>query len=317
MLAIRTFEQKAEELLNRGEILGSMHSSIGQEAVCVGGCMAVRPDDYMTGHHRSHGHPIAKGADLKRLMAELLGRVTGVCHGKGGSMHLADFSVGSLGEAAIVGSSLPIAAGAGLAIKLSGSGKVCLAFFGDGASNTGIFHEALNLASIWKLPVVFLCENNQYAITTSIKISSAVQQIAHRASAYAMPGQVVDGQDVLAVHAAVRAAADRARAGEGPTLVEAMTYRYGEHSTRLRLPLYRSAEEVEAWKQRDPIVLFRGWIVERGLATADELAHLEDAVKADVEAAVEFAHQSPYPDLDSLWDDMYADPSPWRERPIG
>lgn len=316
MLAIRFFEEKAEELLMRGEIVGSMHSSIGQEATCVGGCMAVRPDDYMTGHHRSHGHPIAKGADLKRLMAELLGRATGVCRGKGGSMHLADFSVGSLGEAAIVGSSLPIAAGAGLAIKLSGSDKVCLTFFGDGASNTGIFHETLNLASIWKLPVIFLCENNQYAITTSIKTSSAVSQIADRAVAYAMPGQVVDGQDVLAVYRAVRAAAARARAGEGPMLIEAMTYRYGEHSTRLRLPSYRSAEELELWKQRDPIVLFRAWLIENGAATAEELAQLEGEVKATVEAAVAFAQQSPYPDLASLWEDMYADPSPWRERPL-
>lgn len=315
MLAIRFFEEKAEQLLARGEILGSMHSSVGQEATCVGGCMALRPDDFMTGHHRSHGHPIAKGADLKRLMAELLGRATGVCRGKGGSMHLADFSVGSLGETAIVGSGLPIAAGAALAMKLAGSDRVCLAFFGDGAANQGIFHEALNLASIWKLPVIFLCENNQYAITTSFRSSTAVRQIADRAVAYAMPGQVVDGQDVLAVYNAVRAAAERARAGDGPTLIEAMTYRYGEHSTRLRLPGYRSAEEVEAWRRRDPIILFRTWLTDQGLATTAELARIDEEVRAAVEDAVAFAQQSPFPDVDSLWEDMYADPSPWRNPP--
>lgn len=317
MLAIRQFEEKAEQLLARGEILGALHSSAGQEAACVGACMAIRADDYMTGHHRSHGHPIAKGAELKRLMAELLGKRTGVCKGKGGSMHLADFSVGSLGESAIVGSSLAIAAGAGLAIRLSGADRVCLAFFGDGASNAGIFHEALNLAGAWKLPVIFLCENNQYAITTPYTSTSAVRQVADRASAYGMPSQVVDGQDVLAVHEAVSSAAARARAGAGPSLVEAMTYRYGEHSSRMRYPVYRAAEELEAWRRRDPIVLFQAWLTERQTATAGELDRIAEGVTAAIEAAVEFARQSPYPEASELWDDMYVNPEPWRSRQAG
>lgn len=315
MLTIRYFEDRAEQFMARGEMLGSMHSSAGQEAVCVGACMAVRPDDYMTGNHRSHGHPIAKGADIKRLMAELLGRRTGVCRGNGSTMHLADFSVGSLGESAIVGSSMPIAAGAGLAIKFSRTDKVCLAFFGDGAANAGIFHESLNLASIWKLPVIYLCENNHYAVSTRYTSVCAVPQIADRAAAYAMPGQVVDGQDVLAVYDAVSAAAARARTGQGPSLIEAMTYRYGEHSFRLRhLPTYRTAEEVEAWKRRDPIVLFRSWLSERGLLSDDEVTQIEAEVKAAVDEAADFAAQSPYPELTELWETMYADLRPWGGR---
>jgi pyruvate dehydrogenase E1 component alpha subunit len=310
MLAIRGFEQQAEEFVDRGEMLGGFHSSIGQEATSVGGCMALRPDDYMTGTHRSHGHPIAKGADLKGLAAELLGKATGVCRGKGGSMHLADFSVGSLGESSIVGSSLPIAAGAGLAIKLRGEDRVCIAFFGDGAANTGAFHEALNLSAIDDLPVIFLCENNSYAITTPARKVTSVAQIADRAPAYGMHGEVVDGQDVLAVFEAVSKAADRARAGRGPSLVEAMTYRYGAHSYR-GADAQRPDGEMEQWEARDPIDSFKRTLLSDGRFTHRDLAETASAVNAAIEEAAAFARASSYPEIEEIWQDMYADSSPW------
>lgn len=310
MLAIRGFERQAEEFVDRGEMMGGFHSSIGQEAAAVGGCMALRPDDYMTGTHRSHGHPIAKGADLKGLAAELLGKATGVCRGKGGSMHLADFSVGSLGESSIVGSSLPIAAGAGLAIKLRKEDRVCIAFFGDGAANTGAFHEALNLAAIDDLPVVFLCENNSYAITTPFRKVTSVPQIADRAPGYGIPGEVVDGQDVLAVFEAVTKATERARAGKGPSLVEAMTYRYGPHSYR-GADAERPDGEMEAWKARDPVDAFKRFLLSGGGLTQQDLDKTISAVDAAVAEAAAFARASSYPGIEEIWQDMYADGSPW------
>lgn len=310
MLAIRGFEGQAEEFVDRGEMLGGFHSSIGQEAVAVGGCMALRPDDYMTGTHRSHGHPIAKGADLKGLAAELLGKATGVCRGKGGSMHLADFSVGSLGESSIVGSSLPIAAGAGLAIKLRNEDRVCIAFFGDGAANTGAFHEALNLAAIDDLPVIFLCENNSYAITTPFRKVTSVAQIADRAPGYGIPGAVVDGQDVLAVFEAVSKAAERARAGNGPSLVEAMTYRYGPHSYR-GADAERPEGEMEEWEARDPIESFKCFLLSDGRFTQRDLDETASAAAAAIEEATAFARESSFPELQEIWQDMYADSSPW------
>ncbi|MCI0869071.1 MAG: thiamine pyrophosphate-dependent dehydrogenase E1 component subunit alpha, partial [Chloroflexi bacterium] len=212
MMMIRRFDETVKEMVQRGELVGAAHCYIGEEAVAVGACTALRDDDYITGNHRSHGHPIAKGGDVNKAMAELLGKITGFCRGNGGSMHLADFSIGILGESGIVASALPVAVGAALGSKMQGNDRVVIAFFGDGASNQGACHEAMNLASIWKLPTIFLCENNQYAVTTNFRDTVAVENISDRASAYNMPGVLVDGQDVMAVHEATREAVARARA---------------------------------------------------------------------------------------------------------
>ena len=310
MLRIRRFDEKAAELLSKGQIPGVVHTSIGHEATVVGSCMAVREDDYMTGYHRSHGHPIAKGAAVAPLMAELFGRSTGVCRGKGGSMHLADFSVGSLGESGIVGAGIPIAAGAALSAQIRGTDKVCLCFFGDGAANAGPFHEALNLAAIWKLPVIFVCENNEYAVTFSVRQSMAVDNIADRAAAYGFPGVTVDGQDALAVHAAVSDAVTRARAGSGPTLIEAKTYRYQEHSVMAMTFTYRSDDEIEQWRQRDPIALYAAQMLERGVFDADTADRLDAEVTEEIEQAVTYARQSPLPEPEEALEHLFAGGAP-------
>jgi TPP-dependent pyruvate/acetoin dehydrogenase alpha subunit len=309
MLRIRRFDERASKMVKRGEIPGTVHTSIGQEAQVVGACMALAEGDYMTGNHRSHGHPIGKGAALGPLMAELVGKATGVCGGKGGSMHLADFKVGSLGESGIVGSSIPIATGAALSSKILGTGRVSLAFFGDGAANQGCLYEAMNLASVWGLPIIFLCENNQYALSTPAHTVTA-GVIADRAAGFAMPGvRVDDGQDVLAVYGAVKAAADRARNGQGPSLVEVMTYRFNEHSEGLRLGTdYRNPEERAAWLKRDPITLFRSYLIEAGIGDAALLDAIEAEVAAEVEAAAEFADESDYPAPSVAFKDLYAEP---------
>ena len=314
MLRIRHFEERVVQLVDKGEVLGFVHPYVGEEAVAVGVCAALRDDDYMVGNHRSHGHPIAKGADLRRAMAEILGKATGYCKGKGGSMHLADFSVGILGESGIVGSSLPVGVGAALASKLRKEDRVSVCFFGDGASNQGTFHESINLASAWKLPAIFVCENNQYAQTTSYRDVMAVENISDRAIAYNIPGVTVDGQDVLAVYEAAAAAVARARAGQGPTLLEAKTYRYYEHSVAqariIRRP-YRSQEEVDFWKQnRDPIKNFVAYLLSNKLASQKEIDSVEKAVIAEVEEADRFAHESPYPAPEALFEDMYSNPIP-------
>jgi pyruvate dehydrogenase E1 component alpha subunit len=307
MQRIRLFENAADEMHRKGEIQGSLHTSQGQEGEIVGACAALRADDYMIGNHRSHGHPIAKGAKLPRLMAELLGRGTGVCGGKGGSMHLADFSVGSLGETSIVGSGIPVAAGAALGAKMQKSGRVTLCFFGDGASNEGAFHEGLNFAAIWKLPVVFLCENNRFAVTTPIAQTVLIANIADRAAAYGMPGAVVDGQDVLAVYQATAEAVGRARRGDGPTLVEAKTYRFCEHAANMgRAFSYRADAEISAWRSRDPIELFRKTLLrDFGLST-EELAAVVRAVNDEVSEAVAFARASDYPPASAIFSDVFA-----------
>jgi len=309
MRRIRLFEDLAEEIHRNGEVPGTCHTSQGQEGEIVGACMALRIDDYMVGNHRSHGHPIGKGAKLDGLMAELMARKTGVCGGKGGSMHLADFSVGSLGETSIVGSGIPVAAGAALGAKMKGLDRVSLCFFGDGASNEGTFHEGINMAANWKLPVIFLCENNGYAISTPISTTAQVENIADRAVGYGIPGVVVDGQDVLAVFGVVREAVHRARAGQGPTLVEAKTYRYLDHAANLGRNLaYRTDEEVAEWRaKRDPIALFDERITgEMGIKPA-ELRQIDDEVKAEVDGALEFARSSPFPDAEEAFTDVYGD----------
>lgn len=309
MLRIRLFDQRASKMVKRGEIPGTVHTSIGQEAQVVGSCMALAKGDYMTGNHRSHGHPIGKGAALGPLMAELVGKAGGVCGGKGGSMHLADFKVGSLGESGIVGSSIPIATGAALSSKVLGNGRVSLAFFGDGAANQGCLYEAMNMSSVWKLPIIFLCENNHYALSTPAHTVTA-GVVANRAAGFDMPGvRVEDGQDVLAVYDVVKAATDRARAGNGPSLVEVMTYRFNEHSEGLRLATdYRNAAERDSWLKRDPVKLFRAYLMDKGIADTTTLDLLEAEVAAEIDAAVQFADDSDYPDPSVAFKDLYTEP---------
>lgn len=307
MLRIRKFEEEGSRLYTAGVIPGAYHASIGEEAAIVGACMALRDDDMMTGTHRSHGHPIGKGADLKGLMAELMGKETGICKGRGGSMHLADNSVGIVGESAIVGGGIPLATGCGLSAKVRRTDQVALCFFGDGAVNQGTFHESLNMASLWKLPVIYLCENNGYAITTSIKISHAQTSIAKRAEGFGMPGVPVDGQDVRAVYETAREAVARARRGEGPTLIEAMTYRFDEHQVGLICnPPYRPLEEVEHHKQhRDPLVIYRKALMADG-CNESELKEIEDEVTAAVQEAIRFAENSPEPSLAAIGDYLFS-----------
>jgi len=309
MLLIRRFDERATDLHAQGHVPAVIHTSTNQEAAVVGATMALREDDYMTGNHRSHGHPIGKGSDVRGLMAELLGRSTGICRGKGGSMHLADFSVGSLGESGIVGSGVPVAVGAALSASVRGTDQVALAFFGDGAANAGPVHEAMNLASVWKLPAIFYCENNGFAITVPIATSTSVVDISDRAAGYSMPGVTVDGQDVLAVYEVTAAAVARARRGEGPSLIEAKTYRTREHAEGLFLD-YRDQEEIDAWAKRDPIKLFDSWLVSSDTMTAKELVSLRAEVEAELDEAVSFALDSEMPAPEEAFEDLYTNPLP-------
>jgi acetoin:2,6-dichlorophenolindophenol oxidoreductase subunit alpha len=310
MLRIRRFEEEGTKLYKDGRIPGAYHASIGQEAAIVGACMALRDDDYIVGTHRSHGHPIGKGGDLKGLMAELMGRSTGICRGKGGSMHLADSRVGILGESAIVGGGIPLAAGAALSARVRGTDQVALSFFGDGASNQGTFHETINMAASWKLPVIFFCENNGYAVTTPVATSHGQPDIARRADGYGIPGAIVDGQDVAAVYDETMAAVQRARAGGGPALIEAKTYRFDEHQIGLTVGSqpYRSQEEVDDFvRRRDPVALFRTVMLDEGFSEAG-LEEIEAEVDEAVVDAIAFASDSPLPEPDDLWEHMYVNP---------
>ena len=311
MWTIRNFEEKVMEVHEAGEFVGAAHPYIREEAVAVGVCLALKDTDYIAGNHRSHGHPLAKGGSVKKAMAELYGRVDGYCKGKGGSMHLADFSVGILGESGIVASSVPVATGAGLASKISKNNFVSVVFFGDGASNQGACHESMNLASIWKLPVIFVCENNQFAITTSYQNSVAVENVSDRAQAYNMPGILVDGQNVEAMYEATTEAVKRARNGEGPTLIEGLTYRFEEHSLglgRVRRGEYRTSEEISKWRERDPIGIHSQKLIDRGVLSEDEINKIESDSKKEIEEAVEFARNSNFPEPEELFEDMWANP---------
>jgi TPP-dependent pyruvate/acetoin dehydrogenase alpha subunit len=308
MARIRVFEEAAVRLATRGDITGALHTATGQEGEIVGACMALNSDDYMVGNHRSHGHPIGKGAQMKPLMAELLGRIGGVNRGKGGSMHLADFSIGCLGETSIVGSQFPTAVGAGLGSKLQKNGRVTLCFFGDGASSEGTFHESLNLAALWKLPVIFLCENNGYAITTSARKAICVPDIAVRAVGYGIPGHIVDGQDVLQVFSVMQTAVQHARDGRGPSLIEAKTYRFNEHASALPALAYRSKSEIDAWKLRDPITLFSAHLLATGSASLHDLEAIDTRVRNEVEEAVIFARASPIPESHEAYDHVFVEP---------
>ncbi len=304
MLKIRYFEEKVFELLGKDLIKGASHLYAGEEAVAMGAVAAIREDDYIASTHRGHGHCLAKGGDLKKMMAELCGRATGYCKGRGGSMHIADVSKGNLGATGIVGSNIAVAAGAALSMKMQKMDKVVLCFFGDGASNTGGFHESLNMASVWKLPVVFICENNLYGMSVSVGRASAVSDIAVRATAYNMPGEIVDGMDILAVKGAVSKAVKRAREGKGPTLIECKTYRYYGHS-RSDPRAYRTRDEEKEWRKKDPIENFKKKLLEKKMMTEEEISGLEKRTQKEVDEAAEYALSSPWPSVDELMDDVY------------
>jgi len=306
MVAVRVFEETAAELFLKGQLPGFLHSYIGEEAVASGVCAHLTPQDMITSTHRGHGHAVAKGARLDMMMAELFAKKTGYCHGKGGSMHIADLDLGILGANGIVGAGVPIATGAGLALKLKGSDRVTVAFFGDGGSNTGAFHEGVNMAAVWNLPVVFVCENNQYAESTPRGIHQRIKDIAQRAMAYDIPGVVADGMDVFDVYQKTGEAIDRARGGGGPSLVETKTYRFMGHYVG-DPQTYRSKDEVEQWKKRDPIAMFRKRVVEEGKITAAELDAIDAAIAKEMEQAVEFARQSPEPDIESALQDIFTE----------
>ena len=291
MLLIRAMESKLKDLFSSGEIGGTLHLGIGQEAVQVGVCANLRKDDFITATHRGHGECLAKGADINTMMAEFLGKSSGVCKGRAGDMHIADFDVGDIAATPIVGSGLPLAVGAALSARMRGTEQVAVPFFGDGANNQGTFHESLNLASIWKLPVVFVCENNLYAESTRITETTLVN-IADRANSYAMPGVQVDGMDLLQVFAAAKSAVSRARSGGGPTLIEALTYRYEGHESGDPAETYRTDQEVQAWMKRDPIVLFRNLLKSKGTLSENEAEVLESDAKSKVEIALNLARRA-------------------------
>jgi len=300
LVRVRRFDERVIELFHQGVVKGTAHSCVGQEAIAVGACAALEERDYVVSHHRGHGHCIAKGADTTRMMAELMGRATGYCGGLGGSMHIAALDKGILGANGVVGAGIGLGSGAALSATLRGSGQVSLVFFGDGAANEGIFHEAFNLASLWKLPVVFLCENNQYGLSTAMAESTAIDRLSKRAAAYSMPGETIDGNDVVAVYHAVGKAVARARAGGGPSFVEAMTYRWGDHSMRANLPRYRTEAEEAEWKRAGDAVLRAGARLEERQIRPERLEALRKQAFDEIEAAIEAAKGAPEPSIEAL-----------------
>jgi pyruvate dehydrogenase E1 component alpha subunit len=305
MLKIRHFESRVRDLFAAGEMPGFVHLYLGEEAVAVGVCAALNEDDYITSTHRGHGHIIAKGGDVKRMMAELYGKATGYNKGKGGSMHIADPSLGILGANGIVGAGIPIATGAGMSSKLLKTGQVAACFFGDGASNQGTFHEAINIASAFDLPVIYVCENNLYGVGTRQSQVRKVEDIADRGIGYGIPGLAVDGNDVMAVYEASAEAVARARAGQGPTLIECKTYRWQTHFEG-EPDTYRPPEEVQAWRKREPIAAFRQRLIEDGVLDEAEAARIEGDVIAELDAAVEYARKSPLPEPETALQDLWA-----------
>ena len=306
MVRIRRFEESSGKLVENGEMPGFLHLYVGQEAVAAGVMSVLTDDDQITSTHRGHGHAIAKGAEFRPMFAELYGKTTGYCKGRGGSMHIVDMSRGMLGANAIVGGGIPIAVGAAFASQYRGDGAVAVSFFGDGATNIGAFHESVNMAAVWDLPVVFVCENNGYAEFTSQERHMRLTDIAERAASYGIPGVICDGMDVLSVRAAATEAVARARRGEGPTLIEAKTYRFFDHQgiKGMRI-LYRDPAEVEAWKSRDAILLIETIGIERGLATADDFAAIRAEIEEEILDGIEFARNSPDPDPADILDDVY------------
>lgn len=312
MVLIRRFEDKAAEMYALGKIGGFLHLYNGEEAVAVGAISVLRPEDHIFTHYRDHGHALARGMDPRRVMAELFGKVTGVSKGRGGSMHLADPALRFWGGYAIVGGHIPLACGMALAIQYRGADEVVLCIFGDGATNIGEFHEGLNIAALWKLPVIFLCENNLYGMGTHVRRAASTPEIYRRAEVYGIRSEQVDGMDVLAVREAMTRAMNYVRDGNGPYFLEALTYRFRGHSMA-DPELYRSKEEVEEWRRnRDPIARFSNYLTANGYATAEELAAIEQEVEAEVEEAVRFAEESPEPPLESVTEYVYVNPGPAR-----
>lgn len=309
VLRIRRFEEEVGLLFKNGQLPGLVHLYIGEEAVGAGVCAALRDDDYITSTHRGHGHVIAKGGDLNRMMAELFAKATGYCKGKGGSQHIADFEIGMLGACGIVGGGIPIAVGAGLSAKFRKTDQVSVCFFGDGAANEGSFHESINLASAFNLPVIFVCENNQYGEFTPAVTVMNVENIADRAQGYGIPGIVADGTHALEMYSVAKEAVDRARAGEGPTLIEAKTHRRSGHAEGeeafLAGQVYRLPDELEAAQRDDPVIILHNYIVENGIVAANDLEVIDDQITQSVEAAIEFARNSPEPELESIFEDTW------------
>ena len=305
MATIRNFEERGIPEAGQRGMSGSIHSSAGQEAVPTGVCANLTVDDYIGSTHRGHGHCIAKGVDPKAMMAELFGRTTGSNKGKGGSMHIADMSKGMLGTNGVVAASVPLAVGAALTSKLKNLGRVAVAFFGDGGANQGVLHESMNLASVWKLPVIFCCENNGYAESTPVEYALSVANVSDRAVGYNMPGILVDGMDVFAVYDAAGQAVARARAGEGPSLLECKTYRFYGHTVFDNPLSYRTKEEEEYWRNRDPLKVFRETVIPLGEITAEELDQIDQEAAELMEAAIKFADESPVPDPLEIYEDVY------------
>ncbi len=306
MELIRSFEEKVEKLFQQGKIHGTIHLCIGQEATAVGACAVLEERDKIISTHRGHGHCIAKGTEINGMMAELLGRATGCCKGKGGSMHIADLDKGNLGANGIVAAGLPLATGAALTSKMKNLGYVVVCFFGDGATNEGAFHESLNLAAIWDLPVIFFCENNQYGMSASIKEMTKIEHMAERAAAYGIPGKIIDGNNIAEVMETMEEAVNRARNGQGPTLVEAKTYRWKGHS-RSDAKKYRTREEEAEWRNnKDAIAILRNKLIEDGTLSEQDYIAIQTKVNKEIEEAVEYAENSPEPSLETLEEDVYA-----------
>lgn len=305
MLKIRYFEEKAMDLYSTGRLLGMCHPYIGEEAVAVGVCSCLNKDDYIVSTHRGHGHAIAKGMDLKKMMAELCAKEQGYCRGRGGSMHIADVSLGHLGANGIVGAGIPIAVGAGLSIKYRETNQVCVCFFGDAASNIGTFHESVNMAAIFKLPVIFVCENNLYGLSTPISYSGATSNISDRAKAYNIPGESVDGMDVLAVVDIAEKAIKHARNNKGAMLLECKTYRYLGHSKSDNRP-YRTKQEEEEWKKKDPILKIKNMILENKISSSIEISDIENRIRKEIENIAEYAISLPEPDPSKVEENVYA-----------
>lgn len=306
MQKIRKFETQASKSFAAGVVQGFVHLYIGEEAIATGVCANLKDSDYITSTHRGHGHIIAKGADLKRMMAELCGRETGYCHGKGGSMHIADTDIGILGANGIVGGGFNLACGAALRAKMKKTDNVCVCFFGDGATETGAFHEAMNIASVWKLPVVFVNENNLYGISCRITEGMNIENVADRALAYGMPSKIVDGNDVNAVFDAAKDAIENARKGEGPTFIECKTYRWRGHYEG-EPEIYRPKDEIKEWKLKDPMKRYEEYLLSNNIATEKELKEIQDDVKVMVAEALEFAENSDFPAIETALTDVYTD----------
>ena len=304
IIKIRRFEEKTVQLYQTARIWGYLHPCIGGEAVPVGTCAAINKTDYIVSTHRGHGHSIAKGADLNRMMAELLGKATGYCKGRGGSMHIADTELGMLGANGIVAGGLPISVGAGFSCKMEGKGRITICFFGDGASNNGVFHESLNMAAIFKLPVIYVCENNMYAISMSCTESVSCENIADRAVSYGIPGDIVDGSNPIDVFEAVQRAVKRAREGNGPTLIEAKTYRFGGHHPNDPAE-YRDKKEADYYKkEKDPVINFKKQLIDEKILSENDIEVIEKGIIKEVQDSVKFAEESPEPQLDKFLEEV-------------